>query len=325
MVAVTGEGSRWTSGNLELASGSDSVLEIGAGGLVVSNDLVVDPGNQVILTGGELRAQSILLESGITSRLDLLTGRLEVGQRLDGDLFNLAVTYAPGASAASNRITGDFTQLTTAGLELQLGGGSQGDQYDFVEVVGTATLDGALDVALINGFTPSAGDTFEVLRAEGGVSGTFSSDAANLPDLDGGLTWQINYEPNSVVLAIIGGALAGDLNGNGLVNFGDLAPFVTALTDPDAYESRFPGLDRVARCDVNADGLCNFGDLPPFPALLIGAGASSGASVAQTVPEPSALTIVIVGCCLSFARRRETRVPGPNARTALRVLRPTRS
>jgi hypothetical protein len=78
-------------------------------------------------------------------------------------------------------------------------------------------------------------------------------------------------------------AHAGDLNGDGQTNFGDLTPFVKALIDPAGYAAMFPGLDRVARGDVNGDGQLNFADLTPFVNLLVG-GSASGAARSIGVP-----------------------------------------
>jgi hypothetical protein len=87
--------------------------------------------------------------------------------------------------------------------------------------------------------------------------------------------------------------LPGDLNDDGMVNFGDLSPFVLALTDIPAYEVMFPG-DRIARCDVSGDGMCNFGDLTPFAELLTGA---AGSHHQAAVPEPSAWAFVVLAVC----------------------------
>jgi hypothetical protein len=95
------------------------------------------------------------------------------------------------------------------------------------------------------------------------------------------------------------GITAGDLNGDGLVNFGDLTPFVKALTDIPGYEAMFPGIDRVAACDVSGDGLCNFGDLTPFVSLLTG-----GPGSATSVPEPTSLCLCICTLLVVFGRRR---------------------
>jgi 6-phosphogluconolactonase (cycloisomerase 2 family) len=63
--------------------------------------------------------------------------------------------------------------------------------------------------------------------------------------------------------------LLGDLNCDGQVNFGDINPFVLALTDLGAYEALYPGCPFGNR-DINGDGQFNFGDINPFVALLVG-------------------------------------------------------
>ena len=65
-------------------------------------------------------------------------------------------------------------------------------------------------------------------------------------------------------------ARLGDLNCDGAVNFGDINPFVLALSDPAGYHQQFPGCD-IANGDINGDGHVDFGDINPFVALLSGA------------------------------------------------------
>ena len=64
-------------------------------------------------------------------------------------------------------------------------------------------------------------------------------------------------------------ALDGDLNCDGAVNFGDIDPFVLALTDAAGYAAAFPNCNRIA-ADTNGDGVVNFGDIDSFVALLTG-------------------------------------------------------
>jgi hypothetical protein len=59
----------------------------------------------------------------------------------------------------------------------------------------------------------------------------------------------------------------GDLNCDGLLNFGDINPFVMALSDPDEYAALYPGCPLVNR-DINNDGQFNFGDINPFVTLF---------------------------------------------------------
>ncbi len=61
----------------------------------------------------------------------------------------------------------------------------------------------------------------------------------------------------------------GDLNCDCTVDFGDINPFVLALTDPSAYVAMYPDCDMM-NADVNGDGAVDFGDINPFVELLIG-------------------------------------------------------
>jgi hypothetical protein len=59
----------------------------------------------------------------------------------------------------------------------------------------------------------------------------------------------------------------GDLNCDHTVDFGDINPFVLALTDPAGYATTYPTCNRDL-ADINGDGSVNFGDINPFVALL---------------------------------------------------------
>jgi hypothetical protein len=61
----------------------------------------------------------------------------------------------------------------------------------------------------------------------------------------------------------------GDLNCDGTVGFGDINPFVLALSNPSGYAQSYPNCP-VANRDINGDGSFNFGDINPFVAVLSG-------------------------------------------------------
>jgi hypothetical protein len=61
----------------------------------------------------------------------------------------------------------------------------------------------------------------------------------------------------------------GDMNCDDAVNFGDINPFVLALTDAAGYMAAYPTCHYM-NADVNGDGAVNFGDINPFVALLSG-------------------------------------------------------
>jgi len=98
--------------------------------------------------------------------------------------------------------------------------------------------------------TSGSTHTFQFIR--GGTAG--GGDAFwNLPD------------GRALVLAEPG--LTGDMNCDGVVNFGDINPFVLALSNPASYAQAFPNCN-VQNGDINGDGVVNFTDINAFVALL---------------------------------------------------------
>ena len=83
---------------------------------------------------------------------------------------------------------------------------------------------------------------------------------------DGGIygAWDVSDADFAVV---VGSLLVGDCNCDGLVNFGDIDPFVSAITDAAGYAAAYPGCD-IDAADINGDGLVNYGDIDPFVGLI---------------------------------------------------------
>lgn len=79
--------------------------------------------------------------------------------------------------------------------------------------------------------------------------------------------------------------LTGDLNCDGNVDFGDINPFVLALTNPAGYEAAFPNCD-IMNGDINGDGRVDFGDINPFVALLTRAGLEGNRPSAPAAQAP---------------------------------------
>ena len=60
-------------------------------------------------------------------------------------------------------INSNYTETNSASINIQLGGNIAGTNFDQVDINGTATFDGKLNVSLLNNFTPTLGSTFDVL------------------------------------------------------------------------------------------------------------------------------------------------------------------
>ncbi len=93
-----------------------------------------------------------------------------------GDLTNNSFV-SPGHSVGGISVTGNYTQGAQGTLVIENGGAAP-NQYDRLQVTGTASLNGKLDIRDINGYTPSTLDTFSPLGFNS-ATGSFSSVSSN--------------------------------------------------------------------------------------------------------------------------------------------------
>ncbi len=123
-------------------------------------------------------------------------------------------TVSPGHSPGCLTVNGNYNQSGT--YQAELGGTTACSGYDQIDVTGTVSLDdgntppvqGALQVSLVSGFNPSAGQSFEIINNKGSspVTDTF----ANLPEGSeftvGKVTFKISYkggDGNDVVISVV--------------------------------------------------------------------------------------------------------------------------
>ncbi|OSM07269.1 hypothetical protein [Magnetofaba australis] len=116
--------------------------------------------------------------------------------QIDGHLFSQG-TFSPGNSPGIVNVA-DFTQAADGVLQIELGGLTAGpgtdninDGFDQVNVTGTATLDGALEIVLLDDFLPQVGQTFDIMTW-GDVSGSFADASGLFAFGDGDLFLKIN-------------------------------------------------------------------------------------------------------------------------------------
>jgi autotransporter-associated beta strand protein len=187
-----------------------------------------------------------------------------------------AADISPGFSPASITFDGNVTLASTAKLNIELGGTVPGSDFDHVTVSATLSLDGALAVSLINGFSPVAGDAFDILDW-GVLGGAFST--IELPTLSTGLTWNTSQLYTTGVLSVATG-LAGDYNHNGIVDAADYAVWrdglgtTYTLADYDVWKANF------------------------------GNHAGSGNNASTAVPEPRTIMLFLIGILMLHPYRR---------------------
>ncbi|MEO0510925.1 MAG: autotransporter-associated beta strand repeat-containing protein [Verrucomicrobiota bacterium] len=120
---------------------------------------------------------------------------------LAGSLVQTGGVFSPGQSPATTTIGGDYTMDENSTLLIEIGGLTQGTDYDFLDVAGSVTLDGELEIELIDDFTPIEGDTFTIIAAAAGINGDFNT--FTLPTLDGELRWNFSDTGSILTLEVI--------------------------------------------------------------------------------------------------------------------------
>ncbi len=199
--------------NVATSSGSisGSILVSGAGSrlthgrhMTIGNTTGVGTATVTVADGGRIEMGGV----GINLNVDnLFTGDGSVRVTGASGVFTNAGILRPGLLDSEGAFTGgilnierNYTQTADGILNINLGGTGEGD-YGVVEFSdGVATLNGNLDVALVNGFEIDWDQFFHVLRLgeDGSMSGQFTGlDEAALVGTFGGINLYITYDPEA--------------------------------------------------------------------------------------------------------------------------------
>jgi hypothetical protein len=191
-----------------IAAGGGNVIAAGGGNIIAAgggNVIAAGGGNIIAAGGGNAAAQSRdnlnILESVDTSAVvggftqnggqtnlsaviisgsvTLNGGVLSGSGLILGNLTNNGGYITPGGSSFPGVIgvSGTFSQSPNGTLILERGG-ADAALFDQIQIGGNAALGGALDIKTINGYQPTAADTFNPLSSQS-VSGAFASISSN--------------------------------------------------------------------------------------------------------------------------------------------------
>jgi hypothetical protein len=95
-----------------------------------------------------------------------------------------------------------YTQNASGSLNIAIGGLTAGTQYGQLAMANGASLNGTLNVTLINNFIPAIGNTFTILTGSA-VSGTFAT--VNGLSINGSEHFTISYKATNVTLTVASG------------------------------------------------------------------------------------------------------------------------
>jgi hypothetical protein len=288
---------------------AEGTLRVLSGNVTVAEDVTATIESTLM---GETEHRSIrklgpgaLLVHGNAGQTVVKEGTLGGNGMLDHLTVRHGGTVAPGDSIGVLTIENSFTMHDGARLEIQLGGTDNSNpletQYDQLVVGGPVNAAGILDVTLFDlgsgPFQPVNGEFFNVLSAEGEISGSFGE--MNLPELAAGLAWEVDTSNRQSLVLRVAALLDGDYNVNGIV---DAADYVVWRNSVDA-SGRGLAADGTGAGGV-PDGVvddadyqlwrANFGKTVPPPV---------DASIVN-VPEPVSSTFVALGALVALTRRR---------------------
>jgi hypothetical protein len=107
---------------------------------------------------------------GVTIQAGKVFGRGMIASTV---VSNGSVTAGDSTAKAGKLSVNTYTQKSSGSLNVQIGGLTAGTQYSQLAVANGASLNGTLNIKVINGFVPVAGNSFAILTTSA-RSGTFA-------------------------------------------------------------------------------------------------------------------------------------------------------
>jgi autotransporter-associated beta strand protein len=194
------------SGNYTKSGGAITTISIPFAN--TGNVTVTGTGSTLRFTGTYTQtAGSLSVGSGALARFDsnvTLAGAVTGAGTVQAPTVTVSGELRPGSSPGSLTINGNLTLAATSALLIEIGGTTQGTDYDFLSVTGNASLGGDLRVTLVNGFSSSinSGHNFTILTAGSAPSGSFANITNQRVSLFSGIgSFQVSFSGNSVVLS----------------------------------------------------------------------------------------------------------------------------
>ena len=142
-----------STGTIIIPYTNTGILDVDTGTLEFVEPFAQESG-ECNLNGGKIKAPK---------GMKIKSGKLAGTGTIDGDVLNEGGNVAPGHSPGAITINGNYTQTSNGTLNMEIAGTSAGTQYDQLIINGTANLAGTLNLTMLNGFVPKAGNNFQLL------------------------------------------------------------------------------------------------------------------------------------------------------------------
>jgi autotransporter-associated beta strand protein/probable HAF family extracellular repeat protein len=184
-------------------TGNAGFEKAGPGALVITGANTYT--GQTTVSAGTLRLANLSGSALGTGNVQVVSGAVLTGPgSFAGSLF-LEGEYQVGDPGATSLVSlgGDLSLESGAWIVFSLGGLARGTQYDALDLAGQlydgAFGTGGIRATFINGFTPTLGDSFNLLDWGSTTLTTLNTD---LPVLAGGLAWDTSQLLASGVISV---------------------------------------------------------------------------------------------------------------------------
>lgn len=250
-------------------------------------------GAQLALTGGAIDVFGNV-DNNAGAEIAVVGGASAV---FHNNVVNSGVIFVSASSEIALLDNLSFVPASSLGVQLAslVAEGELTDSFGLVDVSGASTLAGNLTVSLAAGFAAAVGDTFEIFRASGGLTGTFATES--LPALSAGLALDVQYTPTSVVLAVVSApSLSADFDEDGDVDAADLAKWKLGFGIANGA-THMQG-------DADGNGAVDGADYLAWQRQF---GTTLAAPAAGTIPEPASLAPMAIGVGVALLKRSPRR------------------
>ena len=195
-------------------------VELLFGAFTTSGQVHVGGGSSLLRQGDYVQTAGATTVDGtleVTGLIDIQGGTFGGGGMIIGNVRNSGET-SPGSSPGLLTINGDLELAPASTFLAEIDGVTPVDEYDVLDVSGTATLAGSMEIILAPDYAPADGRTFDVLIA-GTILGEFDTV---VPPGRADLIWDVDYlldptdddmvrisvtvipEPSTLLIAIAG-------------------------------------------------------------------------------------------------------------------------
>jgi hypothetical protein len=308
-----------SAGSLTLGGGGPATSQITAATLSTSGTVSVLSRGTVNLTGQLTQSSgTINLSGGTINAATLLSQAGDINATGDfnanvsiGNGSGAIATLAPGLSLD---VDGDMKLASDARLEVQFRSIFGNGFFDMIDVTGTLTLGGVLDLSVVGASEPVPGVVYPMLTA-GAIQGSFVDIVGTAV---GGGSWVPHFDPTFTSINFSKSEVFGDMNDDLTVDELDVEHFAYAIRDPNHYHAEYYldfelELADSHMADMDLDGGNTFADIPLFLDAVEQSGGDPQIALAgiirvlSAVPEPSSAAIAVVVGGFAWRRIRRSR------------------